>query len=318
MLPVLLTSALVFIALNLLIGAWSHRLPYYHKLNAIQTAPNPNLLFIGNSLLDGHVDEPAFVRAAQGAGFRPLNAALGASLHPEHLLLFDYAVRMHTGIHTLVVGILDFQLTELDHSHAGDLTGNRMLGIDPRFPIAEVSSAYGFGRLDRFEVRTLRRFPMIANRANAWKDVELLRRAMGSMGMPVTALNSMGRVDDFSALEAGSDAIFDAQARTFLEHPDHFNPSYESMFVQARSAGMNVAIVVMPASPTHRERFYNRPVWRQYLAAVTRLASQRGIRVIDASIWMPYDRDFEDHLHMTQLAAHDFSIRLGSDLAALR
>jgi hypothetical protein len=61
-----------------------------------------------------------------------------------------------------------------------------------------------------------------------------------------------------------------------------------------------------------RELYYARPPWRQYLAALEKLADRRGIRVIDASNWMPSQNDFVDHLHMTQQAAHDFSVRLGT------
>jgi hypothetical protein len=314
LLPPLLTATLLLTALNLMIGAWSHRLPYYKKLEAIRTAQDPNLLFVGNSLLDGHLDEDALVQAARCAHFRPLNTALGASQAPEQQLLFDYAVQNHSGVRTLVLGIFDFQLTAQEHSRLTDLIGNRMVGIDRRFPVSEVIAVYGFDRLDRLELQVMRRLPMAANRANAWKYVELLRRSMGAMGMPHAATNSMGRVDDFAALESGSVEIFDAQARTFLEHPDHFNSSYESILGRAHDAGMNVVIVAMPMSPSHCDIFYARPLWRQYRMALTALAGQRGVKVIDASNWMHSERDFDDHLHMTQEAAHDFSVRLGSEL----
>lgn len=315
LLSALLTGALALTALNLLIGAWSHRLPYYHKLEAIRTSQDPNLLFVGNSLLDGHLDEDALVQATPGAHFRPLNSALGASEAPEQQLLFDYAVRNHPGVRTLVLGIYDFQLTAQDHSRLTDLTGNRMVGIDRRFPVSEVAAVYGFGRLDRVELEAMRRLPMAANRSNVWKYVELLRRSMGAMGMPHAATNSMGRVDDFASLESGTADIFDTQARSFLEHPDHFNGSYESIFAQAHRAGMKVVVVVMPMSPSHRAIFYARPLWRQYLVALTDLADQRGIRMIDASNWMGTQQDFVDHLHMTQDAARDFSVRLGVELS---
>ena len=104
LLPALLTAALTLGAMNLAIGAWSHGLKYVHKLETIRTAHNPNLLIVGNSLLDGHLDEAALAQMASqnGIGFIPVNAAMGASLPPEHLLLFDYAVQNHPGIHTLV------------------------------------------------------------------------------------------------------------------------------------------------------------------------------------------------------------------------
>ena len=233
---------------------------------------------------------------------------------PEQRLLFHYAVQEHPGISTLVVGIYDFQLTAPDHSHLADLAGNRMVGIDHRFPSAEVVETYNFGARDRAELALVRALPMAANRSSAWKDVELLRRSMASIGMPAVATNSMGRVGDFAALEAGSSQIFDAQAQAFLADPEHFNTSYEAIFAQARKAKMNVAIVVMPMSPAHRAAFYARPLWGQYLQALERLSAGRDIRVIDASEWLPADGDFADHLHMTQDAAREFSLRIGCEL----
>jgi hypothetical protein len=317
-LPALLTGALMLATINLLIGAWSHRLPYFQELESVRTAQNPNLLFVGNSLLAGHLDEAALVQSAPEAGFSPLNSALGATLPPEQQLLFDYAVRIHPDIRTVVVGIYDFQLTAPDHSRVTDLVGNRMVGFDRRFSVSEVAAVYGFGPLDKVEFEAMRMLPMAANRANVWKYVELLRRAMESMGMPHTATNSMGRVDDFAALEAGSVDAFDAQAQAFLQNPNRFNESYESIFNQAHRDGMKLVIVWMPMSPFHHRMFYSRPLWQKYQDAVDVLAGRRGIRVIDASNWMTSEDDFDDHLHMTKAAAHEFSIRLGSELVIAR
>lgn len=318
LLPLLAAGMLVLVSLNLLLAAWSHKLPYHQKLESIRTAHDPNLLVVGNSLLDHHLDEAALNTAAEtsGARYAIVNSALGASEPPEQRLLFDYAVEKHPGIHTLVVGIYDFQLTAPDHSSVTDLTGNRMVGIDHRFPAAEVASTYGFGMVERAQLAILRAIPMAAYRANAWKYVELLRRSMASLGMPHVATNSMGRVEDFGALEAGSPQLFDAQAEAFLSQPTHFNASYESIFTQAHNAGMKIVVVIMPMSPAHRESFYVRPLWNQYRQALTTLAGQRGIRIVDASGWMSSQDDFADHLHMTQQAAHDFSARLGTELTA--
>ena len=316
LLSALLTSALVLTALNVLIGVWSHKLPYYQKLEFIRNSHEPDLLFLGNSLLDQHLDENAFVQAAQRARFRPINAALAATQSPEQQLLFEYAVRSHAGIRTLVVGILDSQLTGEDHSRVVDLIGNRMVGVDRRFPVSEVQGVYGFSTLDCAELEALRAFPVAANRANAWRQVELLRRSMESMGMPQTAANSMGRADDFAeAMEFAQIDTLDAQARSFLNHRDRFNASYESIFSQARRTEMKVVIVLMPISPAHRALFYDRPLWRQYFAALEDLAFRRGIQFIDASQWMLLQQDFSDHLHMTPLTAHNFSVRLGAELA---
>ena len=317
LLPVILAAAFVLAVLNLLMAGWSHRLPYRIKLETIRSAHNPNLLFVGNSLLDHHLDESAFEQAAleRGIHFDPLNAALGASEAPEQRLLFHYAVKMHPGISTLVVGCYDFQLTAPESSRVGDLAGNRLVGIDPRFTFAEVVAAYHFGPIDRAELALLRAFPLAANRGSAWKDVELLRRSMASIGMPPVAVNNMGRVDDFAGLEARSPQYFDSQARAFLADGEHFNANYEAIFAQARQTNVKVIIVVMPMSPAHRMVYYARPLWGQYLQAIEKLSAERGIGVIDASQWLPGQGNFVDHLHMTQDASREFSVRLGRELS---
>jgi hypothetical protein len=311
----LLTAVILLIGLNLAIEARSHRLPVYRRLEAIRTSPDPNLLIVGNSLLEHSFDETAFVQAAPDAHFRPLNSALSSTSPPEQLLLFDYATSVHPGIRDLVVGVFDFQLTVPDHSRLADLAGNHSVGIDPRYPVSEVAEVYGFGKLERLEIQAARALPMIAYRSNVWMYVELLRRSMGEIGMPHSVTNSMGRADDFAALEADSVKIFDTQAKSFIDHPVNFNTSFESMFGQAQRGGIGIVIVVMPMSPYHRQRFYSRALWHQYLAAVADLARQRGIRVIDASDWMLPEQDFVDHLHMTHEAGSNFSARLGSVLA---
>jgi hypothetical protein len=313
--PALVAAFFFLVVLNLLIGAWSRRLPYRIKLNEIRSAQAPNLLFVGNSLLAQRVDEGALVQGFGDTRLRPLNAALGASGPPEHELLFNYAVRTHPEIRTLVIGFFDQQLTADTKDHAIDLTGNRLVGFDHRFSSTEVSAVYGFGSLDRMELVILRRLPIAANRQSVWKYVELLRRRMGGMGMPQVAANSMGNVSDFAALEASSPAAFDQALRNYLDHPGHFSPPYEAIIRHAEAANIKVILVSMPMSPSHWSSFYSRPSWNAYLSALHSLAGDRKLRLIDASGWMTSEDDFVDHLHMSKDAAHRFSMRLGQELA---
>jgi hypothetical protein len=315
--PALIAAVLTLAALNLLMGRYSHRLPYFRLLEEIRTAQDPNLLFLGNSLLAGHVDEQAFEDSAAACHFKPLNAALGASLPPEHRLLFHYAVERNKDIHTLVVGMYDFQLTSHDKTKVADLVGNRMVGIDKRFPSGEVISAYGFGPFQSLQLHVLRNLPIAANRASVWKQVEILRRSLGTMGMPPEKTNSMGRVSDFAALESASVDLFDADAKVFVEKPDEFNASYEAIFRRARQLGIRVVIVVMPMTPRHRAIFYDRPLWHTYLGALNKLADQRAIRMIDASDWIPSQQEFADNLHMAPEGVHQFSVRLAKAMSTI-
>jgi hypothetical protein len=322
-LTILLTSVLLLTGVNLLVDAWSHRLFYYKKLEAIRLAQNPNLLFLGNSLLDHGVDELALLQAARDGSLKPLDGALGGTRPPEHRLLFEYAVRTHPGIRTLVVGIYDFQITESDRTEIADLNGNRMVGVERRFPLSEVASDYGFGPLDQLELEALRWLPLVANRDNAWQYVDRmrglrcvmqLRQSMESMGMLPASTNSVGSAYGLPALESANLSEFDTNARAFIEHPDHFNTSYESIFNQAHGAGMKVVIVVMPMSPYHRATFYVRPLWRSYVSLLADLAARRNIRFIDGSDWAPLPEDFGDHVHMNSQGIHNFSIHMGDEL----
>ncbi|MFC5860892.1 hypothetical protein ACFPT7_01140 [Acidicapsa dinghuensis] len=315
--PVVTAAIAVLLLLNCALIQWSHRLPYYKKLEQIRIAQNPNLLFVGNSLLDHHVNETAFEQAAaaHGANWIALNSALGASLAPEQRLLFQYAETCHPTITTVVIGFYDFQLTDTDHSHVADLVGNRIIGVDHRFPLSETAAAYNFGMISRAELELVRSVPMAAYRANAWKDVEILRRRMAAVGMPQVAINSMGRVDDFTALEADSTQRFDEEAQTFLAAPERFNVSFEAILAEARQANMHVVLLAMPMSPYHLKRFYSRPSWSAYFSALKRLASTRNIQIVDASTWMPDESDFADHLHLSPQAVSEFSMRLGISLA---
>jgi len=313
----LLTACALLLLANLLIAAWGRHLVYARKLQTIRNASQPNLLIVGNSLFDGHLDESIFSGAARQCGvpFTPLNAALGAVQPAEQRLLFQYATDRFPAMHTLVVGMFDFQLTTDDSARPQDLTGNRMVAIDRTVPMNEVTEAYQFGPSQKLEVDFLRVTPMVANRANAWRYVELLRRAMAQMGMPQVAVNSMGRVEDFAALEALSPEEFDRDAQVFLGNPHHFNRSFEFIFDQAHAAHMRTVVLIMPISPVHRALFYSRPSWDRYRDAVESLAHSKNIEFIDASSWLPAPGDFVDNLHMSPSGVAAFSSRLGHTLA---
>ena len=310
---------LALVAANVAMVPWSRRLPWYRKLESIRAAKDPNVVFIDSSLLDARVDAAALDRggATGKVSLRPVNAALGAAGPQDQNLLMEYATQLHPGIRTLVVGFMDFQMTNEIRVHAIDLTGNHMVAVDSRFPISEVAPLYDFGRADQAELQLLRWVPVAANRKNAWKYIELLRRSMSDVGLPQEATNSMGRVADFAGLEADSMETFDREAEQFLQNPSHFNTSFERIFDEARQHNLKVFLVLMPASPGHRERFYTRASWSAYKSKLQALSQQRGFTFVDASDWLPEQSQFMDALHMTLPSASDFSYRLGRELAGV-
>jgi hypothetical protein len=319
--PTLAICLSVLVAGNFAMMRWSHRLPSQILLKQIRTSGPSDLLFIGNSLLAGHVDAAALNRGAtviEGTKFKPLNAALGASEAPDQALLMEYAREYHPETKTLAVGFFDFQLTKEEHLRPTDLTGNHVIGIENPIPLSEVAEIYQMHGLERAELSLLRAIPMAANRKNIWKYVELMRRRMEEIGMPHQATNSMGRAGDFSALEARSPQRFDAEAEEFLRDPSRFNSSYERIFSQATQAHMRVILILMPMSPSHRSIYYTRSSWISYFTKLKELARQRGFAVIDASNWLPEEDRFVDRLHMSPLGFHEFSFRIGRKLAELQ
>jgi hypothetical protein len=313
----ILTVVTLLVSVNVAMSIWSHRLVCVRRIGEIQQSRDANLLLLGNSLMDGHVDQATLTRAAteDGVSAVALNAALSATQEPEQRLLFDFALRTPNHVHVVVVGAFDFQLTRPDDSKPVDLTGNRMAAIDRRIPMGDVDAAYSFGMLDHMEILALRALPMAANRTSVWKYVELVRRKMGENGMSHEETNSMGRVNDFSALEASSGSAFDKQAYAFVQNPNYFNGSYEYIFNKAQSLRIAPVIMIMPMSPYHRSVFYSRQSWQIYKAALLALSHRRGIMVIDASGWLTRSNDFEDNLHMSKEGVKEFSILLAHAIA---
>lgn len=293
---------------NILLSRWSRSLPSHRAIDNLQRAPDSDLLFVGNSLLDGRVDSAALNQGAASAGrtFRPLNAALSATDPHDQAFLARYALWTQPHLHTLVVGFYDYQLTEETRVTPADLLGNHGIALDERFPVGVVASIDHFSTAQTGELLLLRALPMAANRVSFWKYAERLRYSMSRMGMPPEPPITMIRPWSY----------YNGEPRKFLEDPSHFNSSYEYLFGQAAKERMKVVLVLMPMSPLHSKVFYTRQLWQDYMVKLRDLAQQRGFTFVDASAWMPEDVQFEDALHMTKPAATTFSFRLGAELAA--
>ncbi len=317
LLPVLISTAILLAALNVALGIWSQRVPYKTKLETIRKAENPNIVFTGNSMMDRHLDMAEFtaVAAQHGKDYRPVDAALGASLNPEQWLLFDYAVHQHAGIHTLIAGFNDALLTSEPVTHPMELKGNRLLALDHRFAIEQGLAAYNFDLVEQLEFRVLRVCPLVRERANVWKYVELMRRGMGEMGMPEEKTTELGRVKDFESIEYFIAENFPIEVVEFNTHPDKFNMSYERIFNEAQARNMKVVILLMPISEQHREKYYSQPIWHEYMENMRRLAVARGMTVIDGSEWVNGEKNFQDPLHMTPAGVEIFTKRLAEELS---
>jgi hypothetical protein len=304
-----------FVLANIAVSLWSRRFPAIRKLDQISVASDANLLFIGNSLLDGRIDPVLFINspAAASAHLVPLNAALGGSLPPEQYLLFRHAAMNHP-ISTIVIGFYDFQLTKAIPTKPYDLAGNRAVSFDRRIAAAEAESIYNFTWAQRWQFRTLRSFPLIAYRTQVWKYIELLRRNLGEVGMPKSPTNAWGRASDFGALEASSQDAFNEEALRFSTQPTGLNEPTQRVVAESKSRHIRVILLVMPASPYHRETFYTQESWNKYLHALRNLKDVDSLGFIDASRWFLSERDFADRLHLDFSRTGAFTERLAREI----
>lgn len=310
LLPIAACALAALLIGNLLLVHWSRRFAFRRVLDDIQASRHPDLLFVGNSLLQGHIDTLALNRGAAQT-FTPLNISLGATDAHDLALITLYALRQHPGIHTMVVGFYDYQLTEQTPVTPYELTANHGIAFDRRIPPAEVTSIYGFNRVQTAEFFLFRSFPMAADRLNVWKYAELLRRSMGNMGMPPPKSKQ-----GFWMIHPAE--YYVQQPQLFLNDPTHFNTCYERIFSQASANRVHIILVLMPISPLHHDVFYAHDHWRTYQEGLEELAHKRRFDFIDASDWMPESNDFQDALHMTPSVTAEFSRHLGAELAKLQ
>jgi hypothetical protein len=232
---------------------------------------------------------------------------------PEQYLLFRQAISTHS-ISTVVIGFYDFQLTEAAPTKPYDLEGNRAISLDPRIAATDAESVYDFNWAERSQFRILRSLPLIAYRSHVWKYVELLRRSLGEVGVPKLATNSLGRVSDFNALESSSADEFNKEALRFSAHPTSLNESMERILGESRCSNLQVILLLMPASPYHREAFYSQKAWNEYLQALRCSKELRGLGFIDASQWFLSENDFADRLHLGLSRTNTFSQRLAREI----
>ena len=288
----LVIALCTFIVVNLAMEKWHNRLLTTQKLNRITAPSSANVVLVGNSLLDGYVDPKTFSEVAQSESkdLHVIDAALLGSGPPVQSLLFQQAEKSHP-LKTVVIGFMDFQLTVTDTTHPMDILGSSVIVFDKRVSVSDAANAYNFGMLDRLQFALLRSLPILAYRGNAWKYVEVLRRKMSGMGMPPTK-------EEFADLEMANLAAFDREAQTFATNPAHLNNPMERILQDSKKHGYNVILVLMPVSPSHVAKYYTRPSWIAYEAALKNLSRERGLAFVDGTGWFNRPEDFKDKLHL--------------------
>jgi hypothetical protein len=54
----------------------------------------------------------------------------------------------------------------------------------------------------------------------------------------------------------------------------------------------------MPVSPSHVSKYYTRPSWIAYEAALKSFSRERGLSFVDGTSWFDRPEDFKDKLHL--------------------
>ncbi len=292
-----------FIAANLAMLALSRRLLPSRILDEISNTRHADVIVVGNSLLQGVFDPATFGREArrQSQHWVAVNTALGATFSAEHYLLFEQALRI-PGIHTVILGFYDLQLSAPTDPEVSALLDTRVLAFDPRIPARDAESIYGFPLEERLRFRVFRALPLLAFRSVGWESVERLRIGLGAPRWNV---------------DVGIAEQYRNHARYLAGSPVHFNTATEKMVREARARRLRFVFVLMPMSPFHIRTIYSQPGWKSYLASLRTLMEREGCLLIDATIWFPSQSDFVDSIHLAYGNRELFSTKLAAAVIAL-
>ena len=296
-----------FVAINLLSALRSGRTVPRLLLHVIDTSPPVTDLFVGNSLMAAGLDVPAYEHAA-GPGGRAVNAGLGSSEPVEHDLLLRRALRTTPG--RVFYGFFDTQLTDRPIASFRDLAGNRGI-VHYLYRETAIHFLCPDDPVTAWRIRLVSFLPLVYERLTTWSKVELLRRRLGEIGLPVQATNAFGRAADFSLLEADDTARFARKCGGLAQTGAGFSAPVADMPVQAHDHGAAFCFVEMPMPSAHRRRFYATPEWSAYEAALHRRMEQCGARFVNATDWVG-DDGFHDPLHLNDRGAAAFSLRLAT------
>ena len=268
--------------------------------------PEIDVLGIGNSLMRSGFDTAALERRFLAAGqhVTAVNAGLGSSTAIEQLLLANRALRSHA-VDIIAYGFFDQQLAiDLPKSNA-DLTGNHsMLYYDQ----PQVTLRYApFSLLDKLEFQIYRSSSLLTERGALWAKVERLRRSMSEIGMHHEATNQFGRKADFQLLEATSPEAFAQLCRQIIQSGSFLSAPVVDLLQQAHARGAKVVVVAMPLPSLHVAKFYDLPVWQEFVTKTRAVLELHGASFLDVSRKIPDDRLYQDNLHLAGPGAARFA-----------
>ena len=313
---VILLAALA--GLNAWVGFRARTLPRL-ILQRIDQTPRADFLALGNSLVAADF-RPETFQAALPPGLESqvmLNVGCGGTLPAETLQFYQAANKKFPHIRCVVQGLMFTQLTAPAKAQWKELTGNRAMFYyaDFELGLAQYEPDSAFSNL---QFRLTRWFPLVYERLNLWRHVELLRRNFDRLGLRAAETTTFGRVSDFETdpfQPANPEVLAEECRRVLNEHRGLSRPVLETIR-QARQSGSTVIFVQMPLPRARREYFHADGVWADYRHHLRGLLEAEGAIYIDALDWVSDDsRSFMDNAHLKRAGAEEFSRRIAPVIA---
>jgi hypothetical protein len=297
---------------NWFVGRYSRTAPRL-VLQRIQHAPIADYLVLGNSLAECGFDPVAFCAALLppwNSG-KMLNVACGGTLPSETLQFYVASQRRFSHIPLVLYGFMFTQLNAPPKATWSDLVGNRAMLYYSDFELG--LKVYEPHLFDALAMRLTRHFPLIYERLNIWRRVELLRRKFDRLGLPAEETTRFGRVADFvnDPFQPANPDVFMKECRRIVDEKGELSFPVREIIKRARVSGSEIVFVGMPLPKARRGYFDASGAWAEYREYLARLIANEHAQYIDALEWFSDDkRYFVDNLHLSEEGAAEFSRRV--------
>lgn len=262
----------------------------------LQQPSNNDYLFLGNSLIAAGIDTDVCTKQR----LKCMNAGIDSTESSEHAAITQEAIA--SGVRgKLIYGFMDLTLSE---SPEPGWKGNRAIAFQLKH--VNIPESYGLKGLSRYEFILRQNVPLLTYQDSLWAKVE--RKS---------ATNTVGRSDDFSALEDGSAERFAARVRKAMAKTSLLCPEVMRLLNTATKDGREVVFVVMPIPAKHRNAYYRTSEWQAYLDRLATELDAMGARLVNMDE-MALDSDFADAVHLSPTGATAFTEFLLPELERAR
>ena len=296
-------AGLVLAGANYAVGMMAKTTVASQLLHKCRTQSNYTDLFIGNSLIAAGIDEKTF-NERSGANRIAFNAGCGSTSPLEHALILQEAKGPAQG--TIFYGFFDTQLTDTPTTDWRSLIGNRTFVFKTDFndliTLADIKNY-----LDVFLLKLLSNAPLVYERLAIWSKVEKTRRIIGGIGTTPSKDNRFGRKEDFQLLEPSNTSSFDTALEKIVSTQTSLSNPIQKIISHKNKT--RIVFIAMPMTRNHRQNFNSSDSWKSYFNYVQGLLKSNDVEVVDALDWIE-DSLFEDHLHLSEAGAIEFSKRL--------